>query len=341
MVRLGAVHVQRTFVAVIVQASCTMLSLARLRVLRELEARGTVGATARALGYSPSAVSQQLATLEREAGVALVDRSQRPLRPTRAGEALRPHVRRVLAALGGAANALEDVRGGTERLRLAAFTSALSSFVPAALRDLRRAHAGLVVQVLQLETQEAIDRVRDGGADLAVVHHMPGVAVPDTTGLERRPLLVDDLHVVLPERHRLARREEVSVADLAHEPLVLPRRDTPAGRFRSVVEHLCARAGVAPLVAYELDDLPAAQAFVAAGMALVPMHGLTLATVPAGAVVRPLAERPAGSRTIEALAAATGRAPVVDELLERLASAARAYLRRRSMAGPGDPRPGA
>jgi len=122
----------------------------------------------------------------------------------------------------------------------------------------------------------------------------------------------------------------VSVADLEGEPLVLPRRDTPAGRFRSVVEHLCAQAGFAPRVAYELDDLPAAQAFVAAGIALVPMHGLTLAGVPQGATAVPLAERPAGSRTVEALAPAAARAPVVDDLLERLAEAANQHALRRS-----------
>jgi DNA-binding transcriptional LysR family regulator len=92
-----------------------------------------------------------------------------------------------------------------------------------------------------------------------------------------------------------------------------------------VIEHLCATAGFTPQVAYELDDLPAAQAFVAAGIAVVPMHGLTLATVPLGATVRPLAERPAASRTIEALAPAEARTPMVEELLERLTDAARAY----------------
>jgi LysR family transcriptional activator of glutamate synthase operon len=130
----------------------------------------------------------------------------------------------------------------------------------------------------------------------------------------------------LPEGHKLARREKVSVSDLEEEPLILPRRDTPAGRFRSVVEQLCAQAGFAPRVAYELDDLPAVQAFVGAGIAVAAMHGLTLATLPRGATVRPLTERPAGSRTIEALAAAAARTPLVDDLLERLADAARAYV---------------
>ena len=301
----------------------------RLRAFALVLDLGSISAAASVLGYTQSAVSQQLAALEREVGTPLVDRSQRPLRSTRAGALLLPHVERVLAALGGAEAAVDDLRGGTPRLRLAAFPSALSSFVPAAVRDLRRAHAQLVVQVLQLETREAVERVRDGDADLAVVHHMPGLAVPETAGLQRRRLLVDHLHVVLPEGHRLARRDAVSLTDLEAESLILPRRDTPAGRFRSVVEHLCAQAGFAPRVAYELDDLAAVQAFVAAGIAVVPMHGLILATLPPGVTARPLAEQPAGSRTVEALAPAAARTPVVDDLLERLADAARAYALKR------------
>jgi LysR family transcriptional activator of glutamate synthase operon len=142
--------------------------------------------------------------------------------------------------------------------------------------------------------------------------------------------------VVLPEGHRLARRDAVSLTDLQEEPLIVPRRDTPAGRFRSLVEHLCAQAGFAPHVAYELDDLPAVQAFVAAGIGVVLMHGLTLTTIPRGATVRPLAERPAGSRTIEALAPAA-RTPVVDDLYQRLANAAGAYPLTRRGAAPSEP----
>jgi DNA-binding transcriptional LysR family regulator len=301
----------------------------RLRALALVLDLGSISAAASVLGYTQSAVSQQLAALEREVGAPLVDRSQRPLRATRAGALLRPHVQRVLAALGGAEAVVEDLRGGTPRVRLAAFPSALSSFVPAALRDLRRAHSDLLVQVLQLETREAVEYVRGGDADLALVQHMPGAAVPETGGLQRRGLLVDHLYVVLPDGHRLARRDNVSLSDLEGEPLILPRRDTPAGRFRSMIEHLCAEAGFAPRVAYELDDLPAVQAFVAAGIAVVPMHGLILATLPPGATARPLAERPAGSRPVEAVAPASARPAVVDDLLDRLAGAARAFALKR------------
>src|SRR5918996_5526478 len=160
----------------------------RLRAFALVLDLGSISAAADVLGYTQSAVSQQLAALEREVGTAVVDRSQRPLRPTRAGALLRPHVERVLAALGGVEAIVDDLRGGTRRLRLAAFPSALSSFVPAAVRDLRRAHPELIVQVLALETREAIERLRGGDADLAVVHHMPGVSVPETVGLQRRQL---------------------------------------------------------------------------------------------------------------------------------------------------------
>jgi len=297
----------------------------RLRAFVLVLDLGSVSAAATALGYTQSAVSQQLAALERDVGATLLDRSSRPLRATPAGQALRPHAERVLSAVAAATAAVEDLRSGVERVRLAAFPSALSAFVPVAVRDLRRARPELAVQVTQLETGEAVEALRTGAADAAVVHHLPGVAVPDETGLERRHLLDDDLYVVLPEGHRLACRDAVSLADLAPEAHGLPRRDTPAGRFRSVMEHLYAQAGFEPRVVCEVDDLPAAQAFVAAGIAVGAMHGLTLSTLPAGVVARPIAERPAGTRRVEALAPAGAASPTVAELLDRLVGAARAY----------------
>ena len=224
--------------------------------------------------------------------MALVDRSQRPLRATRAGDVLRPHVERVLAALGGAEAAVEDCAAATPRLRLAAFPSALSSFVPAAVRDLRRAHSELVVQGAPARDARGDrapprrrrrprgraphaggGRARDGGPAAA-----PPARRPPLRGAARGP----------PAR-ATRRREHRRPGGGAADP---PAARHTRRRFRSVVEHLCAQAGFAPRVAYELDDLPAAQAFVAAGIAIVPMHGLTLATVPPGATARPLAERP-------------------------------------------------
>jgi DNA-binding transcriptional LysR family regulator len=295
----------------------------RLRAFALVLDLGSISAAATVLGYTQSAVSQQLAALEREMGEPLVDRSRRPFGPTPAGAALRPYVDDVLAALHRAEGLVDDVRGRAHpRLRLAAFPSALSSFVAPAVRDLRRSDAELVVQVLELETREAIEALGDGLADLAVVHHMPGVPHPTIEGMERHALLEDDLCVVLPERHRLASRADIPLGELEGEPFLVPRRDTPAGRFRSVVEHLCAQAGFAPRVSYEMDDLLAAQAFAAAGIAVVLMHRLTVTPPLPGVVVRRLAESPAGSRTVEALVPRGAHSGAVDRLLHHLVTAA-------------------
>jgi len=287
---------------------------------------GSISAAATVLGYTQSAVSQQLAALEREAGSVLVDRTRRPFRPTAVGAVLRPHADRLLTALANAQAVLEQASGGhSRRLRLAAFPSALSSFAVSAVRDLRRSEPDLIIEVLQCETLEALEALRGGLADLAVVHHMPGVASPQTPGMERHALLTDDLYVILPQRHRLAQRETVWVKELENEPLLVPRRDTPAGRFRSLVEHLCADAGFVPRIAYEVDDLVAAQAFAAAGIAVVLMHGLTVAAPFPGVVIRPLAETQASSRKVEAVLPLGPRSVGVDALLGHLTGAARRY----------------
>src|SRR5688500_17406233 len=127
----------------------------RLRTFTLVLDLGSISAAATVLGYTQSAVSQQLAALERETGAVLIDRSQRPLRATGAGAALRPHVERVLAAVTSAEAMVDGLQGErSRRLTLVAFASALSSFIPASLRDLRRTRDDVVVQVLQLETHE-------------------------------------------------------------------------------------------------------------------------------------------------------------------------------------------
>ncbi|MBV9335849.1 MAG: LysR family transcriptional regulator [Solirubrobacterales bacterium] len=305
------------------------MSLGDARLLRTLTLvldLGSISAAATVLGYTQSAVSQQLATLERELGSMLVDRSRRPFRPTPAGAALRPDVDRILAAVTAAESTLQGVQAGApRRLRLAAFPSALASFVPTAMRELRRSEPELVVQVLQHETREALEVLRQGGADVAVVHHLPTVPSPGVAGDMRRQVLLEDpLRVVLPRRHRLAAREIVHLSELEAEPLLVPRRDTPAGRFRSLVEHLCAQAGFAPRVAYEVDDLVGAQAFAAAGIAVVLMHQLTVHTPLPGVTIRPLAESTAASRTIEAMLPAHRDSTPAKALVAHLARAAHA-----------------
>ena len=264
----------------------------RLRAFALVCDHGSVSAAATALGDTPAEVSQRLAALEREVGFQLVDRSRHPFRPTAYGAALRPHADRVLAAVAAAQEALEE--HASRRLRLAAFASSLSTFVPAALRDLQRGEPDLVVRVLQVETREALDLLGAGEADLAIVHFFPGTAPEAAEGLAWHHLSTDPLRVVLHAHHRLAQAERIELAQLADEPFMLPRFDTPVGRFRLLVERLCAEAGFSPHVVYEVNDLVAYQAFAAAGISIAVMHELTIVPGIPGTTARPLAGDPGG-----------------------------------------------
>ena len=298
----------------------------RLRTFALVLDLGSISAAATVLGYTQSAVSQQLAALERETGAALVDRAQRPLRATPAGTALRPHVDRVLAAVASAEATADDLRGGARR---ACGWSPSPARSPRSSRR-RCATCAEAARTSSSRCSSSRRRRRSTGCAPAPPTSpscttCPASPCPTRPGWSATSCSSTTCTSPFPPGHRLARRETIGVADLEGEPLILPPRDRPAGRFAAVVEHLCAQAGFAPRVAYELDDLPAVQAFVAAGVAVVPMHGLTLATLPPGVVARPLAERPAGSRTVEALVPAGTRPAVVDDLLNRLAQAANAY----------------
>src|SRR3954467_14599818 len=126
-----------------------MLDVRRMRVLREVAVRGSFSAAAEALSFTQSAVSQQIAALEREAGTVLVQRNARGVRLTEAGEALVRHAEAILARLGGGGaerGAMPGLRGG--RLRLAAFESAAASLMPHAIASFRAAHPGVELSLL-------------------------------------------------------------------------------------------------------------------------------------------------------------------------------------------------
>ena len=261
-----------------------MESVALLHVLRRRTTPAGVRAHARPRldlgrrrrpGLHQSAVSQQLAALEREAGIALLDRSQRPLRATRAGATLRPQVERVWQPSPAPRPSSRRPQGATLRLRLAA-SRARSHRSSAAVRDLRRTHAELTVRVCSSRPEEAVERLRGGDVDLAVVHHLRG-AMPATAACCAGACSSTTSTWSCPMATGSRDAKPSASTTSGGEPLILPRRDTPAG-VRSLIEQLCAQAGFAPTGRLRLDDLPAAQAFVAAGIALVPMHGLTLTT---------------------------------------------------------------
>src|ERR671915_288311 len=147
-----------------------MLDLRRMRVLREVALRGSFSAAADALSFTQSAVSQQIAALEREAGAVLVQRSARGVRLTDAGEALVRHAEAIMARLAEAESELEAIaglRGG--RLRMASFESAGATLMPPAIAAFRHEHPAVELSMSLSEPEDSIPLLRSGDLDLALV----------------------------------------------------------------------------------------------------------------------------------------------------------------------------
>jgi DNA-binding transcriptional LysR family regulator len=293
--------------------------VARLRALRNVAEQRSFSRAAEELGYTQSAISQQIAALEQEVGLTLLNRGVRPVTLTDAGRLLVEHAERVLEQLATAAAQLEAIRGlHAGRLRMSAFPSALATFVPTAVAQFRSRHPDVRVELVEAEPDTSLPALRAGEVDLAITYELGETAGRADEGLDLVPLLDDEQRAVLPSRHRLASRKSVSLANLAGEPWIVPRADGSAGGYRQLLEDLCTEAGFAPQIAFETDDLQAVQAFVGAGLGIALMHDLTLPVLRRSVAVRPLAGRPL-TRRVSALTAAGRRSPAAAAMLEVLA----------------------
>lgn len=250
-----------------------MLEMKRLRLLWELSARGTVAAVAEALNYSPSAVSQQLGILEREAGVELMRKVGRTLELTAAGEALAASTSELLDGLDRAEAALERTRDEvTGTVRIAVFQTAMLSLIPGAVRRLREQYPALRVSVVQAEPGAALQETWARGFDLVVGEQYPGHAAEHFAGLDRQPLTSDEIRLALPptgagEPFDSAR----TLADLADVPWVMEPRGTAT---RHWAEQACRSAGFEPDVRFETADLQAHMRLIETGTAVALLPGL-------------------------------------------------------------------
>jgi DNA-binding transcriptional LysR family regulator len=267
-----------------------MLDVRRLRVLREVAACGSFSAAAESLSYTQSAISQQIAALEREAGTRLVERSARGIALTEAGRALVRHAGVILANLADAEAELEAIaglRGG--RLRIGAFPSAGSSLMPAAIALFRERHPGVELALEVLEPEDGLDRLRAATVDLSL-DITGGTRRATDDGIDRLHLLDDPMYVILPAGHPVAARSRVRLADLSEESWL----GSSAGGCpdSSVFLRSCQLAGFEPRVIFESDDYSAIQGFVAAGMGVSFIPALALTSVREDIVVRSLGARP-------------------------------------------------
>jgi DNA-binding transcriptional LysR family regulator len=302
-----------------------MLDVRRMRVLREVAVRGSFSGAAEALSFTQSAVSQQIAALEREAGTTLVQRSARGVRLTDAGEAVVRHAEAIMARLAEAETELEAIaglRGG--RLRMATFESAGSTLMPLAIAAFRERHPAVELSMSLAEPENSVPQLRSGDLDLAVVFDT--AAIEADTGIERLHLLDDPMYLALPRDHPLAHRRRVRLEDLAGEAWVAGSAGCECNRL---ISRACATAGYEPRIAFETDDYTAMQGFVAAGVGVSLIAELGLRTVRDDIVVRDLG-RETPVRHIYAATLADGyRAPATQAMLGILADVAAGYASRR------------
>ena len=293
-----------------------MIDARRLRVLREVSQQGTLAAAADALHLTPSAVSQQLAALEREVGQPVIERNGRGVRLTGAAEVLVGHANIVLAQLeAAAADVAAYAEGVIGTVRLVGFATALGELVAPAVVALRASHPRLELTVEELEAPECFLALARGDVDIAI--SMASRQAPEDPRFERRALISDTLDAVVPADHPLAQRSEIALADLAGESFVGP----PDGSScHDVTVTGCAAAGFAPSFRHRTLDFHTAMALAAAGLGVTLVPRLGQAAVPAGAIVRPLAD-PAPARHVFA-ATRTGaeRRPAVAAVLDALSS---------------------
>ncbi|MEW2439253.1 LysR family transcriptional regulator [Streptomyces caniferus] len=252
-----------------------MIDVQRLRVLRMVAEHGSFNQAAQALHLTPSAVSQQVAALERSLGAQVVARSTRGVTLTPAGRIMVGAAESVAAELAQAKQQVDRLGSGRTQLTIATFTSGGRLLLPGAIARLTTAHPDTVIHVRESEPEDSLPLVRQGAVDLALAYHfdgpLPGRPGPNS-GLAWTALLDDPLHVVLPESHALAGREAIDLAELAHEPWVLGCLKTET-YLRRYADH----AGFAPELRGTTTDYFFARSLVAAGMgiSLVPSIALT------------------------------------------------------------------
>ena len=250
-----------------------MLDPRRLRVLQEVAARGSFSAAAAALAFTQSAVSQQIAALEREAGTRLVERGVRPLRLTDAGHALLAHAEAVLARLEEAQQELGEIaRLRRGRLRLASFPTAVESLVPRAVAVFTKRHPDIDLTVLDDHGQGLIPRLARWQLDLALIYEHEALPEPNVE-LERTHLLEDPFDLVVPDGHPLVGRSSVALEEVADATWI---GGAPDSAYGAIVLHSCRAAGFEPRFAFGSDDYNAVQAFVAVGLGIAMLPHLAL-----------------------------------------------------------------
>ncbi|TCC36380.1 LysR family transcriptional regulator [Kribbella speibonae] len=286
-----------------------MYDVRRLRLLRELNYRGTLAAVADALGYNPSSVSHQLTILEREVGVPLLEPVGRGVRLTAAAHVLVTHTEAILLELERAEAAVAATRTAvTGVVRLATFQSAAHTLMPPAVATLASTYPALEVQLTHIDAEHALPALVARDFDLVLHEEYPGIPVPPVSGVTVERLTTDPMLLATPAAAGLT-----SIEHAANQPWAMEPGSTRAGAWARAV---CRRAGFEPHVVYESTDVLLHRLLVERGLATALLPQLVLNTDPQPSGLRTaavpghpqreimLAYR-SGSRTNPAIAAVT------------------------------------
>lgn len=297
----------------------------RLHVLRLLAHHGTVTATAAAMHYTPSAVSQQLRNLSADLGVLVVERDGRGVRVTPAGHMLLERADELSAQWERVhAELLATAREPAGSLRLAGFSTAAAALLPSVAARLCANRSGLTVRIIEAEPVECFDLLLASDVDIVVVVALFSIPPSSDRRFEQSPLIDDPLDLLLPRSHALASRAAVGMHEAMDDQWIVDRAGSP---YHDLFLVACAAAGFRPDIAHQVAEWDTAAALVDAGLgvALIPR----LARLPEGYdVVRvPLEGDPRPSRhVITGVRRGTSEQPVIAEALHLLRQTAGTVL---------------
>jgi DNA-binding transcriptional LysR family regulator len=294
----------------------------KLKLLYELDRRGTIAATAEAMYLTPSAVSQQLAGLARDVGVPLLERRGRTVVLTGQARLLLAHAEGMRELAERTRAALDAWADGTVGyVRVGALATAIAALVGPAIVRLRQERPGLVIRVSEQEPDEALALLDAGELDIAVTVDYPGAPSRDDARYRRVDLIADVMDAVVPADHPLAVRSSVTLADLASDVWVGAAASDACGH---IVTGICAAAGFSPDVQHYCREWDAVAALVAAGVgvALIPRSAQPLR--PSGLAVLPVAGAPASRLLFALVRAGTEADPATHAALEALGAVAAA-----------------
>jgi DNA-binding transcriptional LysR family regulator len=273
-----------------------MLDFRRLAVLRTVSQHGSMSKAAATMTFTPSAVSQQIAALERQAGTPLVERTSRGVRLTDAGRLLVGHMDAVMDRLATAeAELAELLQLKAGRLRLASFSSAGSRLLPDAIAEFRQEYPGVELSLEIMDPAESAATLHSGRLDVAIVFDYEFMDVLDAGDLRRTPLCEDQIFLACSNKHRLAGHDVVDAAELRAEPWIQDSGTV----CRELLNRLSSLAGFVPHVAFSSEDYVAVSRLVAAGIGVALIPGLAADQVVDGVALRPL--RPGMSREVSVL----------------------------------------